>query len=79
MQASGTCLDSYHDDLITACPWDPRIKGEFFHQTTFSIPLSDVKNFVKDVQKLVELEPKSLCGLEMENGILMRYIENPLI
>ncbi|XP_027904544.1 probable L-gulonolactone oxidase 6 [Vigna unguiculata] len=74
MQASGTCLDSFHDDLITACPWDPRIKGEFFFQTTFSIPMSDVKNFVEDVQKLVELEPKSLCGLEMENGILMRYV-----
>ncbi|XP_014498948.1 probable L-gulonolactone oxidase 6 [Vigna radiata var. radiata] len=74
MQASGTCLDSLNDGLITACPWDSRIKGEFFHQTAFSISLSVVKNFVEDVQKLVELEPKSLCGLEIANGILMRYV-----
>lgn len=74
MQASGTCLDSLNDGLITACPWDSRIKGEFFHQTAFSIPLSVVKNFIEDVQKLVELEPKSLCGLETANGILMRYV-----
>ncbi|KAJ1414751.1 L-gulonolactone oxidase, plant [Sesbania bispinosa] len=74
MQASGTCLDSLNDGLITACPWDSRIKGEFYHQTAFSIPLSVVKSFIEDVQKLVELEPKSLCGLELYNGILMRYV-----
>ncbi|WJX85764.1 putative L-gulonolactone oxidase 6 [Trifolium repens] len=74
MQASGTCLDSLDDQMITACPWDSRIKGEFYHQTTFSISLSFIKNFVEDVQKLVELEPKALCGLEQYNGILMRYV-----
>lgn len=50
------------------------MKGEFFHQTTFSIGLSSVKSFIQDVQKLVELEPKALCGLELYNGILMRYV-----
>jgi FAD-dependent oxidoreductase len=74
MQASGTCLDSLDDQMITACPWDSRIKGEFYHQTTFSISLSFIKSFVEDVQKLVELEPKALCGLEQYNGILMRYV-----
>ncbi|XP_044501666.1 probable L-gulonolactone oxidase 6 [Mangifera indica] len=74
-QSSGTCLDSLQDALITACPWDPRIKGEFFHQTTFTIGLSVVKNFIEDVQKLVDLEPQSLCGLELYNGILMRYVK----
>ncbi|KAK7338130.1 hypothetical protein VNO77_18730 [Canavalia gladiata] len=74
MQSSGTCLDSVDDGLTTVCPWDPRIKGEFFHQTTFSIPLTSIENFIEDVQKLVELEPKSLCGLEIAGGILMRYV-----
>lgn len=74
MQSSGTCLDSLNDGLITVCPWDSRIKGQFYHQTTFSIPLSVVKDFIEDVQKLVELEPESLCGLELNNGILMRYV-----
>ncbi|TKY61210.1 L-gulonolactone oxidase 6 [Spatholobus suberectus] len=74
MQSSGTCLDSLNDGLITACPWDSRIKGPFFFQTAFTIPLSVIKNFIEDVQKLVELEPKALCGVELANGILMRYV-----
>ncbi|CAJ2631261.1 unnamed protein product [Trifolium pratense] len=49
MQSSGTCLDSLDDQMITSCPWDSRIKGEFYHQTTFSISLSFVKNFIEDV------------------------------
>lgn len=75
LQASGTCLDSLEDSMITACAWDPRIKGEFFHQTTFSIGLSSLTNFIQDVQKLVALDRKALCGVELYNGILMRYVK----
>ncbi|CAN8248336.1 unnamed protein product [Cochlearia groenlandica] len=74
MMSSGTCLDSHHNGLITACPWDPRIKGEFFHQTTFSIPLTHVKDFINDIKELVRIEPESLCGLELNNGVLIRYV-----
>ncbi|KAK7285735.1 hypothetical protein RJT34_20515 [Clitoria ternatea] len=74
IQSSGTCLDSLHDGMVTVCSWDSRVKGPFFHLTSFSIPLSVVKNFTEDVKKLVELEPKALCGLELSNGILMRYV-----
>ncbi|XP_043706319.1 probable L-gulonolactone oxidase 6 [Telopea speciosissima] len=76
LQASGTCLDSLEDGHITACPWDPRVKGQFFHQTTISIGLSKVKSFIQDVQKLLELDRKALCGLELYNGILMRYVKS---
>ncbi|QCD93344.1 L-gulonolactone oxidase [Vigna unguiculata] len=76
IQASGSCLGSDPNTKIaTLCPWDSRIKGEFFHQTAFSIGLSVVKNFIEDVKKLVELEPKAFCGIEMYNGILMRYVK----
>ncbi|KAF5743880.1 L-gulonolactone oxidase-like [Tripterygium wilfordii] len=75
VQSSGSCLDSLEDLKTTACPWDPKVKGEFFHQTTFSISLSVVKNFIQDVQNLVALDPKALCGLELYNGILMRYVK----
>ncbi|VVB16214.1 unnamed protein product [Arabis nemorensis] len=74
MMSSGTCLDSYRDGLVTSCPWDPRIKGQFFHQTTFSVPLASVKCFISDIKELVKIEPKSLCVLERSNGILMRYV-----
>lgn len=34
-----------------------------------------VKSFIQDVQKLIKLVPKSLCGVELYNGILMRYVK----
>ncbi|CAL5408449.1 unnamed protein product [Camellia sinensis] len=75
LQSSGTCLDSHENGKITMCPWDHRVKGLFFHQTAFSISLSNVKSFIQDVQKLVDLEPKALCVLDLYNGILMRYVK----
>ncbi|XP_027096570.1 probable L-gulonolactone oxidase 6 isoform X1 [Coffea arabica] len=75
LQASGSCLNGIQDALLTACPWDPRVKGLFFHQTTFSIGFSKVKGFIEDVQNLVNLVPKALCGIDIYNGILMRYVK----
>ncbi|XP_073012550.1 probable L-gulonolactone oxidase 6 [Typha latifolia] len=75
MQSSGGCISSPEDSLITTCPWDPRIKGEFFHQTTISIALSKVKAFILDVQKLRDINSEALCGIELYNGILMRYVK----
>ncbi|GAA0144847.1 oxidase [Lithospermum erythrorhizon] len=72
LQASGSCLDSTKDGT---CPWDYRVKGQFFHQTTVSIGLSKVMNFIEDVQKLVAIEPKALCVLDLYNGVLMRYVK----
>ncbi|KAF4366506.1 hypothetical protein F8388_003744 [Cannabis sativa] len=69
-----SAYDSLEDASITACAWDPNIKGEFFHQTTFSVALSSAKSFIQDVQELVKLKPKALCGIERYNGILMRYV-----
>ncbi|MCL7025005.1 hypothetical protein MKW94_029193 [Papaver nudicaule] len=74
LQASGSCLDSsLLGDLITACVWDPRIKGTFYQVTSLSLPLSKVKKFIEDVQKLRDLVPQAFCSLELGNGILMRY------
>ncbi|KAL6004271.1 hypothetical protein ACLOJK_004818 [Asimina triloba] len=74
LQASGGCLDSLEDAGLTACPWDPRIKGVFFHQTTVSIRLSQAKNFIQDVQQLRDIAPEAMCGLDLYSGILLRYV-----
>lgn len=74
LQASGGCLKGHKDAELTACSWDPQVKGLFFHQTTFSIGLSKAKDFIQDVQKLVSIAPRSLCGVDLYNGILMRYV-----
>ncbi|OVA04727.1 FAD linked oxidase [Macleaya cordata] len=79
LQTAGSCLDSTKnndDQIVAACPWDPRVKShQFFHQTGISIRLLKVKNFIKDVKKLRDLEPKAFCGVELYGGILMRYVK----
>ncbi|XP_078178258.1 L-gulonolactone oxidase 2-like [Carex rostrata] len=75
IQASGGCAFGSEDCLLTACPWDPRINGSFFHQTSVSIALDKVKEFILDVQKLRDLKQSAFCGLELYSGILMRYIK----
>ncbi|XP_054782505.1 probable L-gulonolactone oxidase 6 isoform X2 [Prosopis cineraria] len=75
MQSSGSCLDSKEDALATICSWDTRLQLLFFYETAFSINLSNISSFVKDVEKLVELQPQALCGIELNGGILLRYIK----
>ncbi|XP_074294622.1 putative L-gulonolactone oxidase 4 [Silene latifolia] len=71
IQASAGCLN---DDQLGYCSWDPRINGEFSYSNGFTLPMSKVKSFIVDIQKLVNAKPTSFCGLEMYNGILMRYV-----
>nr|ACF84587.1 unknown [Zea mays] len=76
MQASGGCVTGPENALLTACPWDPRVPaGTFFHQTTFSLPLRRAAAFVTEVRRLRDLEPQALCGVELYDGILMRYVK----
>ena len=75
MQSSGSCLFGKEDGLLTACGWDPRIEGLFFHQTTSGIPIAQVPDFIADVKKLRELRPGSLCGLDLYGGVLIRFLK----
>ncbi|KAG9449559.1 hypothetical protein H6P81_009524 [Aristolochia fimbriata] len=76
MQTSGSCLNGNDDLLFTACGWDPRIVGLFYHQTTVSVALSKASNFVADVKQLRDMFPDALCGTELYSGFLMRYVRN---
>ncbi|KAI3838783.1 hypothetical protein MKX03_030935 [Papaver bracteatum] len=75
LQSSGNCINSSLGDLTTACIWDSRIKGNFIYNSAISLPLSKVKKFIEDVQKLRDLVPQAFCTLELQNGIEIRYIK----
>ncbi|XP_058091378.1 L-gulonolactone oxidase 2-like [Magnolia sinica] len=74
MQGSESCMKGTDDELLTACQWDPQIKGRFFHQTAFSIPLANVTSFFVDVKKLRDMDPTALCGAELYGGFLTRFV-----
>ena len=72
MEASGSCING---PKKTFCSWDQREKGQSFYFTAFAIRLTLAKNFIQDVKKLIELEPKALCGTEVLGGLLIRYVK----
>jgi len=76
MQTSGSCLYSSSLRIDLTCAWDPRIKGLKFYETTAIFPASKFGDFVRDVKKLRDqIKPENLCGIDVYNGFLIRYIK----
>ncbi|KAF0918813.1 hypothetical protein E2562_026186 [Oryza meyeriana var. granulata] len=75
IQASGTCISSPEDGLLSSCTWDPRIRGPFFYNSGFSIALSKAPAFVADMMRLRDLNPRAFCDMDAKLGILMRYVK----
>ncbi|KAK4419973.1 L-gulonolactone oxidase 3 [Sesamum alatum] len=68
MQTAGSCLYSPPTDKYSACVWDPRIKGLFFYESSVILTASTFANFIRDVKKLRDMNPKSFCGVDMYDG-----------
>ncbi|KAK4338034.1 hypothetical protein RND71_042521 [Anisodus tanguticus] len=76
MQTAGSCLYSSPIDITTTCAWDPRINGLFFYESTAIFPFTKVGDFIRDVKKLRDLaKPESMCGVDIYNGFLFRFIK----
>lgn len=75
IQTSGSCLYSPSIDITTACAWDPRINGLFFYETTAIFPAPNFVAFIRDVKKLRDLDPDNMCGADIYNGLLIRFIK----
>ncbi|XP_059658010.1 L-gulonolactone oxidase 3 [Cornus florida] len=75
MQTSGSCLYSPTTRIDSACSWDPRIKGLFFYESTAIFPPHKFADFLRDVRKLRDLKPENFCGIDIYNGLLIRFIK----
>lgn len=76
IQASGACLNGPDDGLLTACAWDPRIRGSFYYNSGFSVALSKAPAFVADMKRLRDLNPDLFCAaVDARVGVLLRYIK----
>ncbi|KAG5591990.1 hypothetical protein H5410_042504 [Solanum commersonii] len=76
MQSSGSCLYSSSIDITSTCAWDPTINGLFFYESTAIFPSSKFGNFIRDVKKLRDLvKPENMCGVDIYNGFLFRFIK----
>uniref|UniRef100_A0ACD5Y1K0 Uncharacterized protein n=1 Tax=Avena sativa TaxID=4498 RepID=A0ACD5Y1K0_AVESA len=76
IQASGTCINSPEDGVLTSCAWDPRINGSFYYNSGFSVPLSKASALVADMQKIRDLNPDKFCtGIDGRLGMVIRYVK----
>ncbi|KAL1202224.1 L-gulonolactone oxidase 3 [Cardamine amara subsp. amara] len=75
IQTSGSCLYSSSIRIDVSCAWDPRYNSLFFYETTAIFAVSRFRDFLLDVKKLRDLKPERLCGIDIYNGILIRFIK----
>lgn len=74
MQTSGSCAHSAASSPLTACAWDPRFKGLFFYESTAIFSPARFRSFVLDVKRLRDLSPDNMCGVDVYNGLLVRFV-----
>ena len=79
MQSSDSCLNDKDDGLLTACSWDSRLEGLFYHHMAFSISIQQIPDFIANVKKLRELWPGSICGLDLYSRLLMRFVKKSTV
>lgn len=75
MQTSGSCLYTPPSRIDETCAWDPRIDGLFFYEMTAIFPAREFGGFIRDVKKLRDLNPQNFCGVDIYNGLLIRFIK----
>lgn len=75
LTASGSCLRISNDDRTHVCAWSPGTAGKFLFETAINIAVSQLGGFIKDVKALRDLNPKSLCGVDLYDGFYMRFLK----
>jgi FAD-dependent oxidoreductase len=76
MQTSGSCARSPAADLLGACGWDPRFHGISFYESTAIFSPARFRDFALDVKRLRDAAgAESLCGVDVYNGLLVRFVK----
>lgn len=75
MQTSGSCAHSPASNPLAACAWDPRFKGLFFYESTAIFSPEGFKAFILDVKRLRDMNPENFCGVDVYNGMLIRFVK----
>ena len=73
MQSSSGCERSPKPGYF--CPWDQRIKGLQFFESSAAIPMRSLQAFIQDMRLLREQKPYSFCGLDVYTGFLIRFVK----
>ena len=73
MQSSSGCERSPKPGYF--CPWDQRIKGLQFFESSAAIPMRSLRAFIQDMRLLKEQKPYSFCGLDVYTGFLIRFVK----
>eukprot|EP00850_Spirogloea_muscicola_P016778 SM000139S00095 [mRNA] locus=s139:178875:182905:+ [translate_table: standard] len=50
------------------CPWDPRVAGAFFFETSISIPLRLLPDYIRTIKQLSAAKVNSTCGIGIYGG-----------
>ena len=74
MQSSSGCERSTKPDYY--CPWDHRIKGLRFFESSAAIPMRSLSAFIGDMKSLRDkAHPLGFCGLDIYTGFLIRFVK----
>ena len=69
----------HHDPIIVIihlrCPWDPRFRGFFFFETTVSLPVRLLGDYIKDIKSLALARPYGFCGISLYGGFYFRFVK----
>eukprot|EP01018_Ginkgo_biloba_P024910 Gb_17667 [translate_table: standard] len=88
MQTSGGCQGRYpNEDHLSCkanrildknesiCPWDRRVRGSLDFDVEIRVPLSRARDAILDIKKIRDVNPRALCELAIQGGIIMRSVK----
>eukprot|EP00249_Psilotum_nudum_P027330 c34873_g1_i1 orf=1-645(-) len=74
-QFASSCLENAPKLDDYTCHWDPRIQNILDFDTSISVPMTRIKEAIKDVRKVIASNPNAICSTEIYGGIWLRFVK----